>query len=1250
MKRVLVFFPVLLLSFTCLKSVFSQGFDSEKPIHRYSLTQWTIESGLPSGTITTVYRSADGYLWLGGFDGATRYDGYRFKTFDKTNTDVFDVCAVSAFSETPDGRLWIATASDGLIFYINGQFERVRPDFNPSMETLFTDSKGRLFIGTRNKGVFCYDSEKDEFIKLPLPKPLQNANVSSLTEDASGNIWLGLRETGLYVFRNNAFEEVPTLSSTENSKTDIRKVYSDPTDGSLWVGTSEGLYRYFNDKFKKVPEVGKASVTGLLTDEKKNLWVSSFSGVFKRSRKNQKWEQLNTENGLPHNQVRDIYPDHEGNIWIAAYRAGLFRINDGLFINYAQKDGLRGETVSIIKEQEDGSVLVSDDKGYITRIKDDSLSHFFYNKNSRIYDIIRADDGTYFVSGYAGIHMIQPNGKVNVLNKETGLPSDAIRVMLKTQSGSIWAGSRNRGLFKLSEKGKLLEVFDKNSGLKDNFVMSLEELKSGLLLVGTNTGGLHFINPQTKKITTIGKKDGLTSDLVFNTYEDAKGVIWVTSNNGVSKIAKDGKIKTFSSSDGMPANSVFDILEDNDGNYWFSSSKGIIKLYAESLQKWEKGEAKHLLTELYTSADGLKNRECTGATASTKTSDGRLWFPMFQGAAVVDPSYQNNIISDIPARIETIQSGDLLLNFDGKQITLSPDNRERVRITFTGLDLRSPSKLRFRYRLNNFDKDWVISDEKREATYTNLSPGNYTFEVQVGRGNKWIGNKAEVKLYVESRFYETRFFYLGLVLLVFLLLAGTYRLRVNRAKAVRAKLERIVASRTSEVLQQNKEISAQRDRIESQRAELEKSHNNISVVSKIGRRVTTVLDFNVLNKVVHGNISSLIPADGFGIGKFNTDEKQVEFRSYIEKGKILPYHSEKLDEENHTFATYCLTSGEEIFINDLEKEYNLYIKEINVEHGDLPKSLIYLPLNLDGQTVGVLTVQSFKKNAYSKQDLELLRAVSTYVSVALSNAAAYNIIHEKNINITAGIRYARTIQQALLPTRQKFSQFFQEHFIIYKPKDIVSGDFFWTASVRDMHFAACVDCTGHGVPGALMSMIGIALLNEIVNVEEITEPHEMLHKLHDEIRVALKQDQDKNDDGMDIGLCRVKALENKQVEVAFSGAKNSLFYAGKDESIREIKGTRRSVGGVRSNTTKRKFTTQTLLAQRGDYLYMASDGFTDQHNSEKKKFGKKLMLSLLEKVRSDPTAIQHKAIEGYLDVYMDTMPQRDDITFIGLRL
>jgi len=261
-------------------------------------------------------------------------------------------------------------------------------------------------------------------------------------------------------------------------------------------------------------------------------------------------------------------------------------------------------------------------------------------------------------------------------------------------------------------------------------------------------------------------------------------------------------------------------------------------------------------------------------------------------------------------------------------------------------------------------------------------------------------------------------------------------------------------------------------------------------------------------------------------------------------------------------------------------------------------------------------------------------------------------IAKKSKKIIDSITYAKTIQQAILPIKTNIDKYF-ESFIIFQPKDIVSGDFYWFTHFKETNTSifAVVDCTGHGVPGAFMSMIGNRLLVEVVNERKITDPAEILEGVDQRLHVALMQDETMNNDGMDMCICKIKHQENGQSEIEFAGAKRPLFYTDNNE-IGYIKGTVRGIGGrarLRKKTIK-AFESHTIHLKKGENLYLTTDGFLDLQSPKRRKYGRQNFMELLNNNLGKSIDEQQSSIVNALDIHKGNELQIDDITILGVKI
>lgn len=257
-------------------------------------------------------------------------------------------------------------------------------------------------------------------------------------------------------------------------------------------------------------------------------------------------------------------------------------------------------------------------------------------------------------------------------------------------------------------------------------------------------------------------------------------------------------------------------------------------------------------------------------------------------------------------------------------------------------------------------------------------------------------------------------------------------------------------------------------------------------------------------------------------------------------------------------------------------------------------------------------------------------------------------LEHQHRQISSSIKAAQNIQDAILPYQAKLDRLLKEYFIINRPKDVVSGDFYWIGEANNTTILIAADCTGHGVPGAFMTLIGTNLLDKIIRMRLITSPANILNTLHEEINIVLMQKQKGISNGMDAVVIALQK-QGTNTQLTFAGAKNSLqYYNNETQELLELRGTRKSIGGVQNESIV--FENQTITLTQGSIVYLGSDGLADQNNKKRKSFTKKRLTNLLEQVVHLPLPEQQTQIERTLDDFMVGTTQRDDILWMGVKV
>lgn len=460
--------------------------------------------------------------------------------------------------------------------------------------------------------------------------------------------------------------------------------------------------------------------------------------------------------------------------------------------------------------------------------------------------------------------------------------------------------------------------------------------------------------------------------------------------------------------------------------------------------------------------------------------------------------------------------------------------------------------------------------------------------------------------------------------------------------------EQLIEARTARVREQSEEIATQKEKIE-------KSFENIQMLSEIGKTLSSYLSVEAIIEKLYEQVNNLMDADLFGLGIYKKESNSLLFPASVEHGKLIEPYQNSLEDTNR-FSVWAFTNQQEIFANNLEVDLSKYgFKIINslASKKGIAQSIIYLPLQSRNKTVGVIGVQSMRQNAYNSNHLHLLRSMAVYAAIALGNANSYEKIKEQrnqvekaSEKVRASINYAKRIQEALLPNAKAIKRAFPKSFVLFKPRDIVSGDFYWFNQKGGITFLAALDCTGHGVPGAFMSMIGNELLNEAVNRVGLKEPNQILRHMHKGVRKDLRQYETDNRDGMDMVICTINKAEKK---LKFAGANNPIIYM-QDGEMHVIKGDRLPVGGEQRELD-RQYTQHVIDISKPTTFYLFSDGYPDQFGGrDGKKFMAKKFRKLLYAIHDRPMDEQKEIMETTLSKWMNGYRQIDDILVMGVKL
>lgn len=786
--------------------------DPNRSLKEFGHQAWLTENGLPQNTVQAIVQTQDGYLWAGTQEGLARFDGLNFTVFDKENTPAFKSNDIRFLVEDRQGRLWIST-SYGLVCRHNGQFTAFTvneglPD--NSIGPVVEDTGGNVWIGTAG-GLTRFDNGK--FYTLTVEQGLSRNVVQTLCARTDGTLLVGT-SAGVQLLSGERFT---TVNTPENVHAGNITAIAETRDKHLWFGTLDGLYGLdaptSTSFFVSLPN---SRISALRIDRADVLWIATARGL--ASLRNGKIETFTSDDGLTSNLVLSLFEDREGSLWIGTEAGGLNLLKSKKFNTYTTKDGLPNDLVKAIYQDSQGGIWIGSNGGGLTLFKDGKFTTWT-TRDGLSSDVVLslAGDagGTIWIGTPDGLNRFK-DGKFQTFTFAEGLSNDLVRSVLVDRSGVLWVGTRD-GLN--SFRDNEFTTYTTRDGLANNFIGAIFEDSKGNLWVGT-LGGLNKI--RDGKFQTFTTKDGLSSNTVISLYEDASGDLWIGTNGGGLNRFRDGKFVSFSGA----ADVIYRIIEDKQQNLWCSSNKGIFRVNKTELDKG------NVSPVYYGPADGTLTRECSGGghPAGWKTSDGRIWFATIKGLAVIDPEHIPLNTSPPPIAIEQLFVDNQSIPLTQK-VTLSP-GIARLDFYYTALSFIAPENVRFKYKLEGFDDNWIDGGGRRVASYTNLRPGNYVFRVIAANNDGvWNESGAALDFYLQPRFYQTYWFYLLCVLLLALTAWQLYRLRVRRMalefRAVLAERNRIAREIHDNLAQDILGISVQLElvaRLMPAAAEIAKGH------------------------------------------------------------------------------------------------------------------------------------------------------------------------------------------------------------------------------------------------------------------------------------------------------------------------------------------------------------------------------------------------------------------------------------------